>query len=63
MAKVVQFAHPGGEHKPSDGPSGNYIDWNTGDHLRKFIETDGTWLDGSNIKRNGKLWFWTEWKR
>ncbi len=59
MPKFIQFAHPGGEHKPS---SGNYINWNKGEHLRKFIETEGSWLDGAAQRRDGIIWLWCEWE-
>ncbi len=59
MPKFVQFSHPGREHTPS---AGKRINWNTGEHLRKFMETSGTWLDKDCNKNDGEIWFWGEWE-
>jgi hypothetical protein len=59
MPKFVQFHHFGGEHEPSQG---DHIDWNTGEHLRKFLETPGSWLDRDGTRDNGKIWLWGEWE-
>ena len=38
---IVQFPHPGGEHRPR----GEDMDWNRGPHHRKFLKATGTYLD------------------
>ena len=36
MPKIVQFTHPGGEHKP-DKNNKTHKSWNKGKHQRKFL--------------------------
>lgn len=55
---IIQFPHPGGEHKPDNG---NTKDWNTGDHKRKFMLQQGKYLDGNQLKED-QLVFWGEWE-
>jgi len=59
---VVQFPHPGPEHRPdTDG----YIKWNTGDHARRFMKVPGRWLtetDSGSTEQSGDLVFWGEWE-
>ena len=59
MPKFVQFHHNGGEHEPREE---DLIHWNTGDDLRKFIETQGSWLDGDGTRKDGTTWLWGEWE-
>jgi hypothetical protein len=59
VPKFVQFSHPGGEHTPTEG---RFVDWNTGEHLRKFMEVRGTWLDNDNKQHVDEMWFWGEWE-
>ena len=58
MPRFVQFPHPKDEHKPN---AYNLIRWNTGDHKRKFMEANASWLDGEVVK-NGDIWLWGEWE-
>lgn len=60
MPNFVQFHHFGGEHEPSQG---NDIGWNRGDHLRKFMEIQGSWVD-KDARRDDdvKVWLWGEWE-
>lgn len=60
MPKIIQFTHPGSEHKP-DKRNGNHKSWNTGQHKRKFLLTKGDYFDGKNLK-NTELVFWGEWE-
>jgi hypothetical protein len=53
--KIVQFLHPGGEQIKKNG-----IDWNLGKHKRKFVKTQGSFLDLSNNFSNQTLGFWGE---
>lgn len=55
---VVQFMHPGGEHKPDDAATKH---WNTADHKRKFLVNRGTYLDGG-ARKTGDMEFWGEWE-
>jgi hypothetical protein len=55
---IVQFMHPGGEHRPDDA---NTKHWNTGDHKRKFLVNQGSYLDGG-ARKAGEVEFWGEWE-
>ena len=58
--KIVQFPHPGGEHK-ADLPGLKL--WNTSAHLRKFLQVTGDYIDENNQKQiNQKICFWGEWE-
>ena len=54
---IVQFPHPGGEHRPR----GEHIDWNRGQHRRKFLKATATYLDAGHVQR-GPIAFWGEWE-
>ena len=54
---IVQFPHPGGEHRPR----GEDMDWNRGPHHRKFLRATGTYLDAGGVQR-GPITFWGEWE-
>ena len=60
MPKVIQFTHPGGEHKP-DNSSLNHKDWNEGLHARKFLLSDGYYVKDNQLEF-AKLQFWGEWE-
>jgi hypothetical protein len=60
MPKIVQFTHPGPEHGP-DKKNGNHKSWNTGSHKRKFLLSNGEYVDKNELK-NGELIFWGEWE-
>lgn len=56
---VVQFPHPGGEHKVgADG----WMPWNTGPHLRKFMRLDGVYRDEDGGDHTDSLIAWGEWE-
>ena len=53
----VQFPHPGSEHEPT----GPMMDWNRGQHARKFLKAHGRYVvDG--VAREGAVAFWGEWE-
>lgn len=54
----VQFIHPGGEHCPTHD---KVCEWNTGDHKRKFLVQEGSYLNGNEVKTDN-LMFWGEWE-
>lgn len=54
----VQFLHPGVEHKP-DKDNPEFIGWNKGKHKRKFLKSNGEYL---NNKVSGDIVFWGEWE-
>lgn len=56
---VVQFPHPGGEHKV-DGQG--WTGWNVNDHRRKFLLAEGSHVDAAGVRREGELVFWGEWE-
>jgi hypothetical protein len=61
---IVQFLHPGGEHKP-DKYGGNIKSWNQGEHRRKFMLAPGSYVEEVNGKetyQQGNLLFWGEWE-
>ena len=60
MPKIVQFTHPGSEHGP-DKRNGNHKAWNTANHKRKFLLSNGAYVDKNELK-NGELIFWGEWE-
>ena len=54
---IVQFPHPGREHRPR----GDVMGWNRGEHRRKFLKANGHYLD-DGVLRHGPLTFWGEWE-
>lgn len=62
---LVQFMHPGSEHRPDrrTGAISEWKDWNRGDHKRKFLIANGaSTSDPKNPPREGKIAFWGEWE-
>jgi hypothetical protein len=53
----VQFPHPGSEHEPR----GPVMDWNRGDHKRKFLKASGDYVVG-DVVDSGPITFWGEWE-
>ena len=54
---LVQFPHPGSEHRPG----GALMDWNRREHARKFLTANGCYIvDG--VTRCGPFAFWGEWE-
>lgn len=60
MPKIVQFTHPGREHSP-DVKGGNHKSWNRGAHRRKFLLSNGNYIE-NDILREGRLMCWGEWE-
>ncbi|MDY0083329.1 MAG: hypothetical protein RBR74_09125 [Ignavibacteriaceae bacterium] len=60
MPKIIQFTHPGGEHKP-DERNGGLKSWNTGSHKRKYMLSSGKYILNEKILK-GDLLFWGEWE-
>ncbi len=60
MSVIVQFTHPGGEHKP-DRNDHTLKSWNTGVHRRKFLKANGKYVKDNSLKE-GELLFWGEWE-
>jgi hypothetical protein len=59
MPYVVQFPHPGGEHRPPDAS----MPWNVGPHRRKFLRCPGRYVrDVGAPAEAGDLVFWGEWE-
>ena len=54
---LVQFPHPGGEHRPK----GPVMDWNRGPHARKFLVATGEYVLDGQLKA-GPFAFWGEWE-
>jgi hypothetical protein len=54
---VVQFPHPGAEHRPRRAD----MDWNRGEHRRKFLKATGTFVD-HGVAHGGDFTFWGEWE-
>lgn len=55
---VVQFPHPGSEHKPRT----EVMPWNQGPHHRKFLVADGTAQDADGQPQRDRYAFWGEWE-
>jgi hypothetical protein len=61
MPFVVQFPHPGGEHRPGPPQVGAVMPWNRGEHKRKFLRASARYLlDGH--PQEGEVGFWGEWE-
>lgn len=61
MPFFVQFPHPGREHTPKPPVIGAVMDWNAGDHKRKFLRAEGAYvLDRQH--HTGVYGFWGEWE-
>ncbi|MFR9797120.1 hypothetical protein ACL02U_14605 [Streptomyces sp. MS06] len=56
---VVQFPHPGAEHRPGRTDA---MPWNSGAHRRKFLRSPGSWVDGCGAVNRGDMTFWGEWE-
>jgi hypothetical protein len=59
---IVQFPHPGGEHRPDSGP---LKEWNVDQHARKFMTVPGQWVEGIDVSDpsgSEPLVFWGEWE-
>ncbi len=50
MNKTIQFLHPGVEY---DSVSG--LNWNSGNHKRKFTRLKGSYVNHQNEIQQGKL--------
>ncbi len=61
MPFVVQFPHPGREHRPSPPTVGTVMPWNRGDHGRKFLRSPATYVDVAG-PHQGDVAFWGEWE-
>lgn len=66
MARVVQFFHSANEY---DVPRRCYrgentpIGWNTtGAHFRRFLSSEGNYINEQGDKERGDLLFWSEWE-
>src|SRR5687767_3315079 len=55
---VVQFIHPGKEHRAN----GAIQTWSTGAHARKFMRVQGRYVDKADSIRDGGIAFWGEWE-
>jgi hypothetical protein len=55
----VQFPHPGREHNPGRALR---QPWNTGEHRRKFLRSNGRYVDGGDSTYVAPLVFWGEWE-
>lgn len=58
VLRIVQFPHPGPEHRPA----GERMEWNRGDHARKFLVTNATYRDAKSQTYDGPIGFWGEWE-
>lgn len=56
--RLVQFMHPGAEHKPA----GEGRDWNSGHHKRIFLRSPGTYINKDGAAESSSLLFWAEWE-
>lgn len=61
MPFVVQFPHPGREHRPLPPKVGSVMPWNRGEHKRKFLRAAAHYVvDGR--PQSGDVGFWGEWE-
>lgn len=61
MPSIVQFMHPGRECGPDKPKLNNHKNWNTLNHRRKFLCSDGDYIKDNKLFKN-KLMFWGEWE-
>ena len=61
MPFVVQFPHPGREHRPSPPEVGTVMPWNRDLHGRKFLRSRAQYLDRTG-HHAGEVAFWGEWE-
>jgi hypothetical protein len=63
VPSIVQFFHSGIEHSYDSFSKNNkyYKEWNKGEHKRKFIINNGSYIE-NNKKYEGKMLFWCEWE-
>lgn len=62
MCCIVQFPHPGAEHAP-DQRGGSHKQWNAGNHKRKFLLSQGDYVDGKGrLHHSADMTFWGEWE-
>ena len=59
--KIVQFSHPGKEHG-HDKTNPNHKSWNDDEHKRKFLLSEGCYVDKNNQMQKGNIVFWGEWE-
>lgn len=57
----VQFSHPGGEHKPDRDCMKAWLKLEH-DHMRKFMQLRGQWIDENGNRQTGELHAWGEWE-
>ncbi|GHV90236.1 hypothetical protein AGMMS50268_07390 [Spirochaetia bacterium] len=62
MPRIIQFNHPGFEHKHDKGDK-HHKSWNDGRHLRKFMLSRGDYIDNDgSLVSNQDMMFWGEWE-
>lgn len=62
MPKIIQFLHTALEASPLND-SDNFIPWNNNDsHRRKFILSNGKYINENNLAEVSDLVFWGEWE-
>ena len=63
MPKVVQFLHPQEEATPGKGENNNILEWSEHPtHRRKFMLSDGAYIDSNGGFIKEGLVFWGEWE-
>jgi hypothetical protein len=58
-ATVVQFPHPGAEHRPGKE---DVFRWNADKHRRKFLRSPGAFVDVHDQRVETDIVFWGEWE-
>jgi hypothetical protein len=56
----VQFPHPGSERRVAEGQ--DQVEWSRGDHTRKFLKANGTYVTADGQVTGGPVAFWGEWE-
>jgi hypothetical protein len=56
---VIQFVHPGQEHKSTKT---GWQGWSFDRHARKFMLSNGNWIDSNSKMNSGEFTFWGEWE-
>lgn len=61
MPFIVQFPHPGREHRPNPPQVGTVMPWNRGEHKRKYLRAPARYLMAGQL-HEGDVGFWGEWE-
>jgi hypothetical protein len=63
MSKIIQFIHPGTEHSFDSRKGADlHKNWNSLEHRRKFLQSEGQYIEATGLNKQGCFKFWGEWE-